>query len=601
MIKFPYGISDFRKIVTRGYYYRDRTGAIPLLEQNDSTLFIRPRRFGKSLVLSMLENYYDIARRDAFDSLFGELAVGCEPTPLRNSHFILRWDFSCIDPTGTPDKIKQSLYDHIVVRIQNFIRYYRDNGFDLQQIEVHPENASATIESLLGATQSAGYPVFLLIDEYDNFANTVMMLPLQDARERYEALVHDEGLLRTLFKVVKASTSGTGFDRVFITGVSPVVMSDITSGYNIAEDMFFEPEFADLCGFREEEVDATLREIAETCGMDAAKAEEALAMMRIYYNGYNFIPRRTDFIYNPTLCLYFFKQFQKNCAYPRKMLDANLSVDQSKLEYVANLPGGLDLVIALAQKGHEVNVPDIVDRFGLSDMLSDQSKDRTFITSFLYYFGVLTLAGETEQGELRLKVPNIVMQGMYVERVLQMMLPNPVMRDQGVDAAKRVYQFGEIEPVCRFVEEIYFSAFSNRDYAQVNELTVKTCFLTLLYNDLLYIMDSEPELEWRYADLTMIIRPDKRHLKIFDVLIEFKFLGLKDLNLSGKAIRAMAPEQMHALPLVEKAITEGRKQALDYGNSLIARYRTLRLNRFVVIALGFERICYLKVESSSDR
>ena len=164
-------------------------------------------------------------------------------------------------------------------------------------------------------------------------------------------------------------------------------------------------------------------------------------MMRIYYNGYNFIPRRTDFIYNPTLCLYFFKQFQKNCAYPRKMLDANLSVDQSKLEYVANLPGGLDLVIALAQKGHEVNVPDIVDRFGLSDMLSDQSKDRTFIASFLYYFGVLTLAGETEQGELRLKVPNIVMQGMYVERVLQMMLPNPVMRDQGVDAAKRVYQF----------------------------------------------------------------------------------------------------------------------------------------------------------------
>jgi hypothetical protein len=593
MIKFPYGISDFRKIIIQGYYYRDRTRAIPLLEQNDSTLFIRPRRFGKSLVLSMLENYYDIARRDAFESLFGGLAVGREPTPLRNSHFILRWDFSCIDPAGTPDKIKQSLYDHINACIADFVQTYHVAGFDLPEVTIDRANALFSIQSLVSSVKAFGHPIFLLIDEYDNFANTVMMLPLRDATARYEALVHDEGLLRTLFKVVKASTSGTGFDRVFITGVSPVVMSDITSGYNIAEDMFFEPEFADLCGFREEEVAATLREIAETCGMDAPKAEEALAMMRIYYNGYNFIPRRMDFIYNPTLCLYFFKQFQKNCAYPRKMLDANLSVDQSKLEYVANLPGGLELVIALAQKGHEVHVPDIVNRFGLSEMLSDQSKDRTFIASFLYYFGVLTLAGETEQGELRLKVPNIVMQGMYVERVLQMVLPNPVIRDRGVDAAKRVYQFGEIEPVCRFVEEVYFSAFSNRDYALANELMIKTAFLTLLYNDILYIMDSEPELERRYADLTMIIRPDMRHGKILDVLIEFKFLSLKTLGLKGEQLRAMTPEALFDLPDVKQALEEGKAQVIDYGSRLARKYPALRLKSFVVAALGFERICFL--------
>jgi hypothetical protein len=593
MIKFPYGISDFRDIITQGYYYRDRTHAIPFLELNKSTLFIRPRRFGKSLVLSMLENYYDIARKEAFDTLFGKLAIGLNPTLLRNSYFILRWDFSCVDPTGSPQDVKRSLYDYINGRIRNFLRYYRNNGFDLQDIEIHPENALATIESLLGGAQSTGYPVFLLIDEYDNFANTIMMLPVADSQARYAALVHDEGMLRTLFKVVKSATSGTGFDRVFITGVSPVVMSDITSGYNIAEDMFFEPEFADLCGFREHEVAETLREIASGCGMDISKTDEALEMMRIYYNGYNFVPGSTGFIYNPTLCLYFFKQFQKRCAYPRKMLDANLSVDQSKLEYVCLLPGGRELVTSLANTGQKVAVTDIVDRFGLSEMLSDDSKDRTFIISFLYYFGVLTLAGKTDTLQLVLKVPNQVMQSLYVERVQRMMLPDPVIRDRGKLAAEQVYQKGDIEPLCTFVQYHIFSVFKNRDYALANELTVKTAFLALLYNDILYIMDSEPELERRYADLTMIIRPDMRHGKILDVLIEFKFLSLKTLGLSGEQLRAMTPEALDDLPEVKQALDEGKSQIMDYGNRLARKYPALRLKSFVVVALGFERICFL--------
>ena len=209
-----------------------------------------------------------------------DLPSAAIPPPLRSSYFILRLDFSCVDPTGTPEDMKRSLYDHINVRIENVLRYYRDNGFDLDQTDVHPENALATMESLLSVTQSAGHAVFLLIDEYDNFANTIMMQPTLDSRNRYEAVVHDERLLRTVFKVVKASTSGTGFDRVFITGVSPVVMSDITSGHNIAENLFLEPEFWDLCGFREEEVAETLSRIAGIREHSEDKAKEALLMMR---------------------------------------------------------------------------------------------------------------------------------------------------------------------------------------------------------------------------------------------------------------------------------------------------------------------------------
>jgi len=593
MIKFPYGMSDFRQIITEGYFYCDRTAAIPLLERGKTQLFIRPRRFGKSLALSMLENYYDIARKDAFDDIFGRLAIGRDPTPLRNSYFILRLDFSCVDPMGTPEDVKRSLYNHINVRLENFVLYYGDNGFDLSRMKVNSEDALSSIESLLGVTKSAGHPVFLLIDEYDNFANTIMMLPTLDSRDRYESVVHDEGLLRTVFKVVKASTSGTGFDRVFITGVSPVVMSDITSGHNIAEDLFLEPEFWDLCGFRELEVAETLSRISGICGLSEDKAKEALFMMRTWYNGYNFIPRGGQAVYNPTLCLYFFKQFQKRREYPRKMLDANLSVDDSKLEYVAGMPGGRELILSLVEKGRDIVVPDIEDRFGLSAMLSRQSKDHTFIASFLYYFGVLTLAGETEQLQLILKVPNLVMQSLYVERVRRMMLPDPMIRDKGRLAAEKAYQEGDIAPVCAFVEGHLFTVFKNRDYAQANELTIKTAFLALLYNDILYMMDSEPEIERRYADLTMIIRPDMRHGKIFDVLIEFKFLSLKELGLSGEAIRSLSSDELYALPHVARDLKEGKIQGMDYGDRLARRYRNLRLKTFVVVSLGFERICFL--------
>jgi len=594
MIKFPYGRADFREIISEGYYYCDRTTAIANLEHAKSQLFIRPRRFGKSLLLSMLENYYDIARKDQFEALFGHLAIGRHPTASRNSYFILRWDFSCIDPTGSPEAIKQSLYNHINGRIKNFVRYYRDDhGLDLHGVEIDRGDALATIESLAGSVRSAGRPIYLLIDEYDNFANTVMMLPVDDARARYQALVHDEGLMRTLFKAVKAATGSTVFDRVFITGVSPVVMSDITSGYNIAEDIFLAPEFADVCGFTEPEVRKTLSDIVAQCGLAPEVVDEALDVMHTWYNGYNFSPNQAERVYNPTLCLYFFKHFQKECAYPRKMLDANLATDESKLTYIAQIPGGRDLVLVLAQRQSHLIISDIADRFGLSEMLNTAAKNKAFLASFLYYFGVLGIAGEDVRGELKLSVPNLVMQGLYVSRAQQMLLPDPMLRDQGQDAAKQVYQIGDIAPACAFVEKDYFQVFKNRDYALANELTIKTCFLTLLYNDVLYVMDSEPEIGRRYADLTMIIRPDKRQYEIFDVLIEFKFISLKTLGLTGKTLKAMPEADLYALPKVNALLTEGKQQALDYGRALAGRHPQLRLKRFVALAVGFERVCFV--------
>ncbi|MBF0202673.1 MAG: AAA family ATPase, partial [Desulfamplus sp.] len=357
------------------------------------------------------------------------------------------------------------------------------------------------------------------------------------------------------------------------------VMSDITSGYNIAKDIYFKEKLNDICGFREDEVISALGDIVEHCcpesgnnnqaaentngnaeninevveningnaGKNNDHVEKALGMMKTYYNGYCFVPRLNQYIYNPTLCLYFFDQFQEMCDYPRKMLDSNLATDESKLEYIADIPMGREIIISMMESDNYLEVEYLSDRFGIKEMLDANFKNNMFIVSFLYYFGVLTLAGETDEGELRLKVPNLVMQGLYVGRVQKMLLPEPGERDDGIRAAKQVYQKGYMEQLCDFIESRYFRVFRNRDYRWANELTLKTTFLTLLYNDILYIMDSETELQRRYADLTMIIRPDQRRLKIFDVLIEFKFVTLKDAGLTGDAAKALSRESFHEL------------------------------------------------------
>ncbi|MGA1826130.1 MAG: AAA family ATPase, partial [bacterium] len=532
-MKFPYGICDFSKIILEGYFYCDRTDKIPLLEQSNSQLFIRPRRFGKSLVLSMLENYYDVAKKDEFKEIFGHLKIGKQPTKLHNSYFILRFDFSCVDPTGSAEDVKRALFNHVNACIDGFYKFYTYKGFDLPNIEIDREDALYSIASLLSSVRTMSHPVYLLIDEYDNFANTVMM-GTHSSEERYKAIVHEEGPLRTLFKMIKSSTSGVMFDRVFVTGVSPVVMSDITSGYNIAKNIYFEPQFNDLCGLKEEELSDALKKIVDEHAFDIAKIDDAMDLMQTYYNGYVFSPATDERVYNPTLCLYFLEQFEQRGEYPREMLDDNLALDESKLEYIAQIPKGQNFLMRMMEKDHRIVILDMSKRFGIKEMLSDKSNDNKFFVSFLYYFGVLTIAGETGEMELILKVPNLVIQGLYVERIQKMFLPDPEDRDEGRDAAKRVYQKGDIAPLCKFMEEKYFKVFANRDYRWANELTVKTAFLSLLYNDIIFIMDSERELDRRYADLTMIIRPDKRHATVFDVLIEFKFASLKDIGMSAE-------------------------------------------------------------------
>ena len=590
-MRFPYGVCDFNKIITDKLFYCDRTDRIASLENTGYyLLFLRPRRFGKSLLLSMLENYYDLAREERFHDLFGHLLIGKNPTPLHNKYFILKWDFSCVDPSGNAENIKKALYNHINACIRSFRIDYED--YLHRKIEIDSDDAVSSIKSLLDVVRKTPYPVYLLIDEYDNFANELMMGVRREKKDIYEALVYEEGPLKTLFKAVKSSTDGSGFDRSFITGVSPVVMSDITSGYNIAKNMYLDPAFNDLCGFHENEIAKVLKTVSAECGLKEKEASDALDIMRVYYNGYKFAPNAEEPVYNPTLAIYFIEAFCKTCKYPRKMLDSNLAADEAKLQYISQIARGGQILLDLMKDDHSLIISDLSDRFGIQQMLTDKSKDFIFMTSFLYYFGVLTIDGQTEEGKLILRVPNLVTRGLYVERIQQMLLPEPADRDDGVFAAEQLYTKGDMDPLCEFVEQRFFKVFRNRDYRWANELTVKTAFLTLLYNDILYIMDSEKNAGTGYADLTMIIRPDMRRFKILDVLIEFKFVSLKEAGLTGEEARGLSMEELLAIPAMQAKMKEAEKQVKQYGDALEQKYGDLRLNRYGVVSLGFERLLW---------
>ncbi len=594
-MKFPYGICDFEKIISNNYFYVDRTDKIPLLEDaGEYLLFLRPRRFGKTLLLSMLENYYDVAKAEQFKQLFGHLAIGKNPTPKHNQYLIMNWDFSIINPSGTPKEIQQRMHNHVNGSIEQFIAAYEK--FLDYEIYIDKNDAARSMQSLFIAVKKTPYKLYLLIDEYDNFANEVMMLGLSaTSKERYENLIFEEGALKGLFKSVKYGTKGLGIDRIFITGVSPVVMSDISSGFNIAEKIFLQPKFNDLCGFLESEIKLALQEIAKKCGFSKIQVKDVLTMMRTFYNGYSFAENENPLIYNPTNSIYFLKYLQENCKVPRQILDDNLAMDRNKIRYISQLPHGKEVITIALNEEKPLSLPDLASRFGVDEIVN-ATKDTPFMLSLLYYFGVLTFSGKISlYGELILKIPNLVIRKLYAERIEELLLPDFRSQEEAQRLVKQFYKTGKIEPLCEFMHRTSFKVFDNRDYRWTNELTIKTAFLTVLFDDTFYLMDSETVLDRTYADLTMIIRPDMRQYDLLDFLIEFKYVSLKTLGLTAEQVKQKTVAELENLDAIQELLTESKQQVRKYKETLLEHYdNNLRLHTYTVIAVGYE--CLLSWE-----
>jgi hypothetical protein len=592
-IRFPYGIADFYAIITQGYYYVDRTAYIPVLEDKGPTLlFLRPRRFGKSLLLSMLENYYDVKKADEFDRLFGHLAIGQHPTPLHNRYLIMRWNFSMVSAAGSGEEIRHELSDHLNGCVFEFKTRYQD--ILTSPIDISMENGLYSFQTALAAVQASPYKLYLLIDEYDSFANDVLMAQHSNDPTRYTDLVEGDGILKTIFRSVKAGMEGRGLERVFITGVSPVLAKDLASGFNVSEHISLDDDIADMCGFYETDVADVLTRIQAICGLTDEQTTEALTMMRTFYNGYRFTNTQQALLYNPTLALYFFKHLQSTCSYPREMQDTNLAPDRSKIGYIASIPAGNHVIGTAAHDIEPLVIPALADRFGISDMLYGAKDDR-YLVSLFYYLGILTLSGTTPQGFLQLQVPNLVIRKLYIEQMADMLLPREAYNEAS-KVAMHFHSTGDMATVCNFLERTYMRVFDNRDYRWTNELTFKAMFLMLLFNDSLYIMDSEPAIGRSYGDLSMMIRPDMRRYELCDFLMEFKYISLHDLGMSGEEIRALDYTALAALEPVQHRLHEGQEQLARYRQTLTDTYgERLRLRCYCIVALGYERLVHCEV------
>jgi len=595
-MKFAYGSSDFQYIIENKMFYIDRTHLIPDVEDaGQQIIFLRPRRFGKSLWLSTLENYYDIAKADQFDALFGHLAIGQHPTPLHNHYVIMRWDFSLVGVTGGADDIEQRLHEHINERIAKVVRKYAE--YLSMPVTITQHNAIASFESLVNAVDDGALKLYLLIDEYDNFANDLMM---GDSDTHYETLLHGEGVVRTVFKAVKGAASGMGLERVFITGVSPIAMSDITSAYNVATNIYLSPKFNQLCGFTEDEIADVLLTIIEQHPNSSHSVEQVLDVMRVFYNGYRFAEETTTLMYNATLAVYFLRHFAETGSFPKNMLDENLAMDSNKIHYIAALADGREVIGKALDATKSLIIPRISERFGVRRMLNAPA-DQTFVASLLYYLGALTHTTCTSPGKVGLRIPNLVMRKLYLEEIQTAIIPK-LGNETMTHAIEAVYMDGNIAPLCAVLQGGVFQAFSNRDYRWSDEQVIKTAFLATLFNDVLFIMDSEPELNRGYADLSMMVRPDMRHYDIFDVLMEFKFIKLNDVKMTGDAVRTASDSDLHALPLVQQAFDDAEKQLHRYIPSITNRYgEGIKLRTFAVVAVGFDRLLWQVVNSGDKR
>jgi hypothetical protein len=605
-MKNPYAISDFEKIRLNGFEYIDRTDRIPQTENvGQYLLFLRPRRFGKSLWLSTLKNYYDLNKKDVFDRLFADLWIGKNPTPLANQYFVLKWDFSCVNCSGSNDEIEKSLYKHVNARIERFASDY--SHMQLSQIKIHPTSGISSFESLLTSISKTPHQLYLFIDEYDNFANELMANKRED---EYYKMTDLDGFLKTFFKSLKSATEGMGLDRMFLTGVTPILLNDITSGDNIKTDIHILPHYADLCGFTDSEIKKLIQTFADYLETkprflipdDAsvfpegknAWVETIYQLMVNLYDGYIFSPYIQKRMYNPTLVMYLLKQLEElDGQLPESLIDFNLIPDRGRLEYIAGLPGGKDLIMELNQN-KRIEISKITPRFGLTDMLEKSVKTREFMGSYLYFMGMLTMGKKLLSGNMELTIPNPVTQNLYIDGLARWIIADPLERDMGFDAANQFKQQGKIAPLRQYIEKKVFPTFHWRDKRWVNELTIKTIFMCLMMDETNFLMISERQSRSGYADLAMIVRPDRRHFHLKNVLIEFKYIKTKNLKI--KDIKGQSDTSLFKLKPVEKKIKEAQSQANLYSKELLEEFgHDLKLTTYAVIAIGFERLLYKKL------
>ncbi len=521
--KIPYGISSYKRIRQENRYYVDKTAYIPELEQAGDFLFlIRPRRFGKSSLLTVLESYYDIARKDEFDALFRGTWIGEHPTPEKNSHLILKFNFSQV--SSDLEQVEASFREHADDSFFFFGKRYRefldDGYFDMMSGKRSPHGKLAF---LLGYVGMKGMKVYVMIDEYDNFTNTILATVGQ---EKYHDLTHGVGFLRHFFGILKGAGDqvDSGISRMFITGVSPVTMDDVTSGFNIGRNISLLPAFNEMLGFTPRDVTDILGYYMKN-GMRLPDRDKTLSLMREWYDHYRFSAKAEHEMSNPDMVLYFVRHLLESGAYPDNMIDQNVRIDYGKLRHL--------MVLDKKLNGNFGYLEEIIRTQGTSAAKVAESfpverltKPSNFI-SLLFWFGLLT---HTEDGDLH--IPNrTVMKLMYgylregYEDVD--VFGVDLWRFSGL--VREMARNGDWEPVFRFLADEVERQTSIRDFLD-GEKVVQTFLLAYLNVADYYFTRSEEEMGKGFADLWLEPFSAKYPEVGFCYLIELKYIPRSEFS-----------------------------------------------------------------------
>ncbi len=569
--RIPYGMMNFAVIRRDDCYYVDKTRFIPIIEDADKFFFfIRPRRFGKSLTVSMLQHYYDIAAKDKFDALFGDLYIGKHPTSDRNSYLVLYLNFSGI--VGELHNYRKGLDAHCQTMFDYFCDVYAEylpQGIKEKLDE--KEGAVEQFEYLFTECSKTGQRIYLFIDEYDHFTNAILADP--ESLHRYTNETHGEGYLRAFFNKVKAGTYSS-IERCFITGVSPVTMDDLTSGFNIGTNYSLSPRFNEMIGFTEEEVRQMLTYYSTTIHFNHT-VDRLLDIMKPWYDNYCFAQGRygETTMYNSNMVLYFVKNYLDNDGYaPQNMVESNIRIDYEKLRMLIRkdkeFAHDASIIQTLVNQGYITG--DLKDSFPAAYITNSDN-----FVSLLYYFGMLTISG-TYKGKTKLTIPNQVVR----EQLYAYLLSTYDEADLNFSSYEKnelsstLAYDGDWQTYFGYIADCLKRYASQRD-KQKGEFFVHGFTLAMTAQNRFYRPISEQDTQAGYVDIFLCplleIYSDMKH----SYIVELKYAKYKD------------PENR-----VEELRKEAIAQANRYANTETVRNAigTTTLHKIVVVYKGMDML-----------
>ena len=551
MKKLPYGISDYERIIEDNYYYVDKTNYIELLENlaEPYIMFLRPRKFGKTLFASVLENYYDINKKDKFKKLFNNTYIGENPTQLKNSYYILRFNFSGIDTKNEETTIR-GFKKEVASSIELFV-----NSYKLDFYINNDDEAENILDNLFKAfrIQKQDKKIYVIVDEYDHFANELLGFK----SDHFKNLISKNGKVRKWYEILKKGTESV-VDRIFITGVAPITLDSMTSGFNIGSDKTQDLRFNEMMGFTKEELEKLM--VDQEIQKD--EQEKLFPIMKENYNGYKFSIKASKKVYNSNMCLYFLNEYITYRAIPEKLVDVNIASDYNKIGNMLTLcknENRLDIIEATVL-GEKIQT-DIVQKFNPSIEFGEKE-----LVSMLYYLGYLTIDGE-RLGRAELKIPNQVMREIYADYFLKMLENDTNLKINEKDYNEVLEQMaleGKIGKIIEIMEK-YLKNLSNRDFMNFDEKYIKVMFYSIAMSLDIYIVKSELELGRGYADLLLV--PKDIDKDYYSIIIEFKYLKKSEEN-----------------ELVKKQ-KKAKEQIKKYSSSEEIK-RIKKLNKYIIVGIN---------------